>query len=43
MHRLLLNPAKTSWDRYQRGVQGIFDTLESQRRAFDAEPITQLT
>ena len=29
--------AKTSWDRYQRGVQGIFDTLESQRRAFDAE------
>lgn len=29
--------AKTSWDRYQRGLQGIFDTLESQRRAFDAE------
>ena len=29
--------AKTSWNRYQRGVQGIFDTLESQRRAFDAE------
>ncbi|MBD36956.1 MAG: hypothetical protein CMI28_02630 [Opitutae bacterium] len=29
--------SKTSWDRYQRGVQGIFDTLESQRRAFDAE------
>ena len=29
--------AKTSWERYQRGVQGIFDTLESQRRAFDAE------
>ena len=29
--------AKSSWDRYQRGVQGIFDTLESQRRAFDAE------
>ena len=29
--------AKTSWDRYQRGVQGIFDTLESQRRAFDEE------
>ena len=29
--------AKTSWDRYQSGVQGIFDTLESQRRAFDAE------
>jgi outer membrane protein TolC len=29
--------AKTGWDRYQSGVQGIFDTLESQRRAFDAE------
>ena len=29
--------AKTSWDRYQRGVQGIFDTLDSQRRAFEAE------
>ena len=29
--------AKTSWDRYQRGVQQIFDTLESQRRAFEAE------
>ena len=29
--------AKRSWDRYQRGVLGIFDTLESQRRAFDAE------
>lgn len=29
--------ANTSWDRYQSGVQGIFDTLESQRRAFDAE------
>ena len=29
--------AKTSWDRYQRGVQGIFDTLDSQRSAFEAE------
>ena len=29
--------AKTSWDRYQRGVQGIFDTLDSQRRSFDAK------
>ena len=29
--------AKTSWDRYQRGVQGIFDTLDSQRRAFEAK------
>ncbi len=29
--------AQTSWNRYQTGVLGIFDTLESQRRAFDSE------
>ena len=29
--------AKLSWDRYQRGVEGIFNTLEAQRRAFEAE------
>ncbi len=29
--------AQKSWDRYQRGVQGIFETLESQRRAFEAK------
>ena len=29
--------AKISWDRYQRGVEGIFNTLEAQRRAFEAE------
>ena len=29
--------AQTSWDRYQRGLLDIFDTLDSQRRAFEAE------
>ena len=29
--------AKTSWNRYQNGILDIFDTLESQRRAFNAE------
>ena len=29
--------ARSSWDRYQRGVQGIFDTLDSQRGAFEAK------
>ncbi len=29
--------ARASWDRYQRGVLGIFDTLESQRRTFEAK------
>ena len=29
--------AKLSWDRYQRGVEGIFNTLEAQRREFEAE------
>jgi NodT family efflux transporter outer membrane factor (OMF) lipoprotein len=29
--------AKTSWERYQGGILEIFETLDSQRRAFDAE------
>ena len=29
--------ADLSWDRYQRGLEGIFTTLESSRRAFEAE------
>ena len=29
--------AQSSWDRFRRGVQEIFDTLETQRRAFEAE------
>ena len=29
--------ANASWNRYQNGVLGIFDTLESQRRAYEAE------
>jgi NodT family efflux transporter outer membrane factor (OMF) lipoprotein len=29
--------AKISWDRYQRGVENIFNALENQSRAFDAE------
>jgi len=29
--------AKLSWERYQRGVEGIFNTLDAQRRAFEAE------
>jgi NodT family efflux transporter outer membrane factor (OMF) lipoprotein len=29
--------AEASWNRYQNGVIGIFDTLESQRQAFQAE------
>ena len=29
--------AKRSWERYQRGVEGIFVTLDAQRRAFEAE------
>jgi len=28
--------AKLSWERYQRGVEAIFNALENQRRAFDA-------
>jgi len=28
--------AELSWERYQRGVEGIFNALENQRRAFDA-------
>ena len=28
--------SKLSWERYQRGVEGIFNALENQRRAFDA-------
>ena len=29
--------ANLSWDRYQRGLEGIFTTLESSRRSFEAE------
>jgi NodT family efflux transporter outer membrane factor (OMF) lipoprotein len=29
--------AETSWERYQGGILTIFETLDSQRRAFDAE------
>ena len=29
--------AKRSWERYQRGVEGIFITLDTQRRSFEAE------
>jgi multidrug efflux system outer membrane protein len=28
--------SKLSWERYQRGVEGIFNALENQRRAFEA-------
>lgn len=28
--------SRLSWERYQRGVEGIFNALENQRRAFDA-------
>ena len=28
--------ARISWERYQRGVEAIFNALENQRRAFDA-------
>lgn len=31
------NAAKLTWERYKRGVEGIFNTLEAQRRSFDAE------
>jgi multidrug efflux system outer membrane protein len=30
------NASKLSWERYQRGVEAIFNALENQRRAFDA-------
>jgi outer membrane protein, multidrug efflux system len=29
--------AKLSWERYRRGVESIFNTLDAQRRAFEAE------
>ena len=29
--------SQTSWDRYQGGVQEIFETLDIQRRSFEAE------
>jgi multidrug efflux system outer membrane protein len=32
-----LTAADLSWKRYQRGLEGIFATLESRRRAFEAE------
>lgn len=32
-----LTAADLSWERYQRGLAGIFATLESRRRAFEAE------
>ena len=31
--------AKLSWERYQRGVEAIFNALENQRRAFDARSL----
>jgi len=34
---VLSDAADLSWDRYQRGVEGIFNTLETRRRAFEAE------
>lgn len=33
----LSEAAVISWERYQKGVIGIFDTLETQRRSFDAQ------
>jgi outer membrane protein TolC len=33
----LSNAAELSWERYQRGLEGIFNTLETRRRAFEAE------
>jgi NodT family efflux transporter outer membrane factor (OMF) lipoprotein len=32
-----LTAADLSWERYQRGLEGIFTTLESRRRAFEAK------
>jgi len=32
-----LTAADLSWERYQRGLEGIFSTLESRRQAFEAE------
>jgi multidrug efflux system outer membrane protein len=29
--------ARLTWERYQRGVEGIFNTLDAQRRSFEAE------
>lgn len=29
--------AQLTWERYQRGVEGIFNTLDAQRRSFEAE------
>ena len=29
--------AQISWERYQRGVENIFNALENQRRSFEAE------
>ena len=31
------NAAELSWRRYQRGVEGIFNALDTQRRSFEAE------
>lgn len=33
----LKKAADLSWDRYQSGLEGIFNTLDTRRRAFDAE------
>jgi NodT family efflux transporter outer membrane factor (OMF) lipoprotein len=33
----LKKAADLSWDRYQSGIEGIFNTLDTRRRAFDAE------
>ena len=34
---VLADAADLSWERYQRGVEGIFNTLETRRRSFEAE------
>lgn len=33
----LSKAAELTWERYQRGLEGIFNTLETRRRAFEAE------
>ncbi|MFP6886695.1 MAG: TolC family protein [Opitutales bacterium] len=35
--KALATSADLSWERYQRGLEGIFATLESRRRSFEAE------
>ena len=35
--RALSNAADLTWDRYQNGLEGIFITLDTRRRAFEAQ------